>query len=126
MQPLKYIFAGIANTAIGYGVFLALITLLNMNPAYANAIGYGVALIAAFLLNKTFVFSQSTTDQSTIPKFILAFAISFTLNQLALMIIYRWLGVHAEIAQIFAMTSYTIAFYLLNKEFVFNKHRIEQ
>lgn len=126
MQPLKYIFAGIANTAIGYGIFLALITLLNMNPAYANAIAYVVALIVAFLLNKTFVFSQSTTDRSTVPKYILAFAISFTLNQLVLMITYRWLGVHAEIAQIFAMTSYTIAFYLLNKEFVFNKHRIEQ
>ncbi|KZN15803.1 MULTISPECIES: GtrA family protein [Pseudomonas] len=125
MQPLKYIFAGIANTVIGYGVFLILVTLFNMNPAYANAIGYGVALIAAFLFNKTFVFSQSTTDRSTIPKFVLAFAISFTLNQLVLMIVYRWIGVHAEVAQIFAMASYTIAFYLLNKEFVFNKPRTE-
>jgi putative flippase GtrA len=120
MQPLKYIFAGVANTAIGYGVFLALLALFNTNPAYANAIGYGVALIAAFILNKIFVFNQSTTDRSTIPKFILAFAISFAINQLILFIVYRGMGVPAEIAQVFAMSSYTVAFYLFNKEFVFN------
>lgn len=121
MQPLKYIFAGVVNTVIGYGVFLALIILFNTNPAYANAIGYGVALIAAFVLNKIFVFNQSTTDRSTIPKFILAFAISFTINQLVLLIVYQGMGAPAEIAQIFAMVSYTVVFYLLNKEFVFHK-----
>lgn len=121
MQALRYIFAGVANTAIGYGVFLALMILFNTKPAYANAIGYGIALIAAFVLNKVFVFNQSTTDRSTIPKFILAFAISFAINQLVLLIIYQGMGVRPEIAQIFAMVSYTVAFYLLNKEFVFNK-----
>jgi putative flippase GtrA len=124
MQPLKYIFAGVANTAIGYGVFLALVTLLNTNPAYANAVGYGVALIAAFSLNKVFVFNQSVTDRSTIPKFIIAFALSFILNQLVLMVAYRWLEIRVEIAQIFAMVTYTVVFYLLNKEFVFNKKQI--
>jgi len=121
MQALRYIFAGVVNTAIGYGVFLALMILFNTTPAYANAIGYGVALIVAFALNKIFVFNQSTTDRSTIPKFIIAFAISFAINQLVLLIIYRGMGVRPEIAQIFAMVSYTVAFYLLNKEFVFNK-----
>ncbi|SEO62735.1 GtrA family protein [Pseudomonas zeae] len=121
MQALKYIFAGVANTAIGYGVFLLLVTFFDMNPSYANAIGYVIALIAAFVLNKTFVFNQSTTDRSTIPKFIVAFSISFAINQLVLLAGYRWLGIDAEIAQIFAMISYTIAFYLLNKKFVFNK-----
>lgn len=124
MQPLKYIFAGVANTAIGYGVFLALVTLLNTSPAYANAVGYGVALIAAFSLNKVFVFNQSVTDRSTIPKFIIAFALSFILNQLVLMVAYRWLEIRVEIAQIFAMVTYTVVFYLLNKEFVFNKKQI--
>lgn len=122
MQPLKYLFAGIANTAIGYGIFLALVTLFNMNPAYANAIGYGAALIAAFLLNRFFVFRQSKANHKTLLKFILAFAISFALNQLVLMIAHRWLGIRPEIAQIFAMFTYTIIFYFLNKKFVFNKN----
>lgn len=120
MQPLKYILAGVANTAIGYSVFLALIILFNTNPSYANAIGYGIALIAAFILNKVFVFNQSATDRSTIPKFILAFTISFAINQLVLLIVYRGLDVLVEIAQIFAMISYTAVFYLLNKKFVFH------
>jgi putative flippase GtrA len=121
MQPLKFIFAGVANTAIGYGVFLLLVTLLDMNPSYANAIGYVIALIAAFILNKTFVFNQSTTDRSTIPKFIVAFGIAFGINQLVLISGYRLAGLDPKIAQVFAMISYTISFYTLNKKFVFNK-----
>ncbi|MDP9712896.1 UNVERIFIED_ORG: putative flippase GtrA [Pseudomonas fluorescens] len=121
MQPLKFIFAGVANTAIGYGVFLLLVTLLDMNPSYANAIGYVIALIAAFILNKTFVFNQSTTDRSTIPKFIVAFGIAFGINQLVLISGYRLAGLDPKIAQVFAMISYTISFYALNKKFVFNK-----
>ncbi len=120
MQAIKYIFAGVANTAIGYGVFLLLVTLFHMNPSYANAIGYVIALIAAFVLNKTFVFNQSTTDRSTIPKFIIAFSASFAFNQLILLAGYRWIGLDAKIAQIFAMISYTLVFYILNKKFVFN------
>ena len=121
MQPLKFIFAGVANTAIGYGVFLLLVTLLDMNPSYANAIGYVIALIAAFILNKTFVFNQSTTDRSTIPKFIVAFGIAFGINQLMLISGYRLAGLDPKIAQVFAMISYTISFYALNKKFVFYK-----
>ncbi len=122
MQPLKFIFAGVANTAIGYGVFLLLVTLLDMNPSYANAIGYVIALIAAFILNKTFVFNQSTTDRSTIPKFIVAFGIAFGINQLVLISGYRLAGLDPKIAQVFAMISYTVVFYILNKKFVFNRN----
>ncbi|WP_202368670.1 GtrA family protein [Pseudomonas sp. MWU318] len=120
MQALKYLFAGVANTAIGYGVFLLLVTLFNMNPSYANAIGYVIALVAAFMLNKTFVFNQSATDRGTIPKFIIAFSVSFAFNQLTLLAGYRWIGLDAKTAQIFAMISYTLVFYILNKKFVFN------
>ncbi|WP_065257141.1 GtrA family protein [Pseudomonas bananamidigenes] len=122
MQPLKFIFAGVANTAIGYGVFLLLVTLLDMNPSYANTIGYVIALIAAFILNKTFVFNQSTTDRSTIPKFIVAFGIAFGSNQLVLISGYRLAGLDPKIAQVFAMISYTVVFYILNKKFVFNRN----
>ncbi|MFM9383376.1 GtrA family protein [Pseudomonas sp. UV AK001] len=123
MQPLKFIFAGVANTAIGYGVFLLLVTLLDMNPSYANAIGYVIALIAAFILNKTFVFNQSTTDRNTIPKFIVAFGIAFGINQLVLISGYRLAGLDPKIAQVFAMISYTAVFYILNKKFVFSENK---
>lgn len=123
MQPLKFIFAGVANTAIGYGVFLLLVTLLDMNPSYANAIGYVIALIAAFVLNKTFVFNQSITGRSTIPKFIVAFGIAFGINQLVLISSYRLAGLDPKIAQVFAMISYTVVFYILNKKFVFSENK---
>lgn len=124
MQAIKYIFSGLVNTVIGYSVFLTLITLFTIRPEYANAVGYGVALVAAFILNKIFVFDQSKTNRSTIPKFIAAFIAAFSLNQLILFIANRIMGMQAETAQVFAMISYTVSFYFLNKNFVFSSRKL--
>jgi len=126
MQALKYILSGLVNTVIGYSVFLILITLFTIRPEYANAVGYGVALVAAFILNKIFVFDQSTTSRSTIPKFIAAFIAAFSLNQLVLFLLHRTMGMHAEAAQVFAMISYTVSFYFLNKNFVFPSEKLTE
>lgn len=125
MQIVKYILAGLINTTVGYGVFWVLLRYFNISAEYANTAGYGCALIVAFLLNKTFVFNQSTFSQSMIPRFILAFAISFITNQMVLIITYRAIGFQAEIAQIIAMVTYTVVFYFLNKRFVFNEKPIQ-
>jgi putative flippase GtrA len=124
VQAIKYIFSGLVNTVIGYSVFLTLITLFTIRPEYANAVGYGVALVAAFILNKIFVFDQSKTNRSTIPKFIAAFIAAFSLNQLILFIANRIMGMQAETAQVFAMISYTVSFYFLNKNFVFSSRKL--
>jgi len=123
MQFIKYIISGVANTVVGYGVFLILLKLFHISPEYANASGYAIALVVAFILNKVFVFKQSVYNRSTIPRFLVAFIIAFFINQLVLMALYRVIGMSAEIAQIFAMISYTIIFYFLNKKFVFHSLR---
>lgn len=122
MQLIKYIFAGVFNTAVGYGVFWVLLSQFGTPAEYANAVGYGVALIFAFLLNKIFVFNNSTFQQRMIPKFILAFLASFIINQIVLILLHRVIGIRAEIAQFLAMGTYTVIFYLLNKRFVFSEN----
>lgn len=119
MQLFKYIISGIINTAVGYGVFFLLVKITNLSPEYANAAGYAVALIVAFILNKVFVFNKSTFHRNLIPKFAFAFILSFTINQLVLIALYRLIGLSVEISQLCGMASYTLIFYLLNKNFVF-------
>jgi putative flippase GtrA len=98
MQILKYIVVGVLNTLVGYGL----------------------ALSVAFLLNRTYVFKGDVLISRTIPRFLSAFAIAFSINQLVLIFFYRYLDFAAEISQVPAMISYSLVFFALNKYFVFS------
>jgi putative flippase GtrA len=115
----RYIIAGVVNTATGYGIFWALLKSTSLGPEIANSIGYAIALGVAFILNRVFVFEGARIFAAAATRFVIAFAIAFLLNQAVLFILFRLLSVRPEIAQIFAMATYTVTFYLLNKHFVF-------
>ncbi|MNG31690.1 GtrA-like protein [compost metagenome] len=61
-----------------------------------------------------------------IPRFILAFLVSFLINQIVLITLHRALDIRAEIAQLLAMGTYTVIFYMLNKRFVFSEKAIQE
>lgn len=123
-EVLRYGLAGVANTIVGYLAFLFFYRYVHWSPAAANAAGYVFGLGCAYLLNRVFVFSGPLTKpQGHVWRFVLAFAIAFALNQLLLFVLYGAVGLAAEWAQIIAMSLYTIAFYLLNKWYVFPSAR---
>jgi putative flippase GtrA len=119
LQFFRYLIAGGINTAVGYGIFLLLFSVLGMNPQWANAISYGIALLVAFFLNKKFVFHGGALTGDLIARFLLSFILAFALNQVVLVFGYKILTLDARLAQMIAMISYTISFYCLNKFFVF-------
>jgi len=121
MQFLKYLAVGLLNTLVGYGVFYTLVRFLQVIPEVANAIGYILALAVAFVLNKIYVFRGDVVVSKAIPKFLLAFTLAFAINQFILIFFYRFLDFAAEISQVPAMLTYTLAFYALNKHFVFSE-----
>jgi putative flippase GtrA len=120
MQLLKYLVVGLLNTLVGYGIFFILVHFLQVTPEIANAISYILALSLAFMLNKIYVFRDDVVISRAISKFLLAFTLAFSINQLVLIFFYRFLGFTAEISQLPAMLSYTLFFYVLNKHFVFS------
>lgn len=120
----KYIIAGFVNTAVGYSVFFVALRWMNLDPEIANAVGYAVALTIAFFLNRSFVFAGANSAPNSPVRFIVSFAIAFALNQAALFVLIRMFSLPAEIAQIFSMALYTVAFYLLNKHFAFRAYPI--
>lgn len=118
-ELIKYVVAGLINTATGYGVFWVLLRWVGYSPELANTIGYIVALCVAFLLNLFFVFKGATVSSATVLRFFVAFAGAFILNQAVLFVLFRIFSIRPEIAQIFSMSAYTVGFYLLNKYYVF-------
>lgn len=115
----KYTVAGVINTCVGYAVFWIALRWIGFGPAAANTIGYAIALFVSFLLNRFFVFSNSQPFVHAAGRFAVAFCIAFSLNQFVLFILLRMFLLSAEVAQIFAMAAYTLAFYFLSKYFVF-------
>lgn len=114
-EVLRYGIAGLINTAVGYGIFLGILAWTRLSPQQANAIGYGMGLGVAFLLNRYFVFAYAKLSLVAAARFMICFMVAFAINQLVLMLLLRAWLVRSEIAQLFAMASYTLAFYLLNR-----------
>ncbi|WP_103035901.1 GtrA family protein [Castellaniella caeni] len=115
----RYLVAGVINTVVGYAVFLFALRIVGVAPGVANVACYAVALGVAFLLNKHYVFATKSSTLTELWRFLLSFVLAFLLNQLTLAASIDWLHIPAEISQIAAMAVYTVAFYLLNKWFVF-------
>ena len=113
---------GLANTALGFGVIAALDIGLGVNRQLANALGYGAGMVLSFVLNRTFVFRSNDRSRATAPKFVASLLIAFCLNQAVLFAVSHVLG-HSTperlAAQLVAMASYTGAFFLLCRLWVF-------
>ncbi|MCG8345818.1 MAG: GtrA family protein [Chlorobiales bacterium] len=117
-EIIRYLFAGMVNTAAGYGTFLLLLHGMLWGPWYANAGSYAIGLLVAYTLNLQFVFRYSSHSKGAVLKFIVGFAISYALNLVVMHLMLSEVKLRPEFAQLFAMASYTISFYLFNKFFV--------
>ena len=117
---------GLANTALGFGVIAALDIGLGVNRQVANALGYGAGMVLSFVLNRTFVFRSRDRSRATAPTFVASLLIAFCLNQAVLFVVSQVLG-HSTperlAAQLVAMASYTVAFFLLCRLWVFRGAR---
>ena len=110
----KYAISGIVNTAAGYATFLIVYYIFAFNILVANAIGY-----AAFAMNHYYVFKHKDRERGAILRFIPGFIIAFLINQVVLWVANVIFGLAAAVAQIVAMISYTLCFYLINRYYVF-------
>ncbi|WP_027157937.1 GtrA family protein [Methylobacter luteus] len=79
---------------------------------------YGAGLGAAFALNRLFVFKGALFSLGAFVRFSIGFVSAFSLNQAMLLYLVSVLDIRPEIAQVFAMSTYTVFFYLINKYFV--------
>lgn len=117
---LRFVLAGLANTALGYAVFMALHQGLGVAPGWANAWSYAAGLLQALLLNRWFVFQQARLSAAAVLRFGVGFGLCFGLNQAVLHALLG-LGWPAALAQLVAMASYTLSFFVLNRAWVWKR-----
>ena len=56
LRPLTFALVGLANTAVDFGVFLALTRLLGVAPLLASAVGFLVGSVHSYLANGLLTF----------------------------------------------------------------------
>lgn len=122
-QALRFGAVGMVNTAVGLGtIWLAMA--LGAAPLPANALGYGLGLCVSFVLNRSWTFrraggARAGAGLGEAGRFLAAFAIAWSLNLAVLWTLLRVTEVSPYLLQIAAMATYTLAFFLLCRTWVF-------
>jgi putative flippase GtrA len=116
---VRYALVGFANTAAGFGCILLFQYGLGMPPVASNGAGFAFGLSLSYFLNRRFAFKSDRTHAIAVPAFLVSAALSFVLNLVVLQFALSVVNLSKLYAQVFAVASYTLCFYLLNRYVVF-------
>lgn len=118
----RYGAVGLLNTGVSLSIIMVLDRAFGASPAMANAAGFAVGIMCNFVLSRRFVFRSSSATRTTAPKYLVAVAAGFCLNQIALAEVRALLGdgtLNHLIAQVCGMASYTLSVFTLCRFWVF-------
>lgn len=114
---LFYLFIGVLNTLVGFGIIFTLMYLGN-DPTISNLIGYICGIIFSYFMNKSFTFKSKNKSKLEFIRFIIAMLISYFLNLLTLKLALNS-SVNPYISQIIAGFIYTVSGFLISRFWVF-------
>lgn len=118
-KAFRFLLTGLANSAVGWAVIFGGLW-AGMSGLAANAAGYGVGLLLSFTLNRRFVFGVTgAVSGREVARFLAAFGIAYVINVGVLMAAQKVLGANNPLAQLPALASYIVIFFLLSQRFVF-------
>ena len=116
---VRFALVGLANTLVGYTVILLLHYGLGISPVLANTGGYLIGFLLSYGLNRSFTFVSKRPHVQALTRFGLAAACCFVLNLMVLEFSVSVIALPIVFAQALAVGSYTVAFYLSSRFFVF-------
>lgn len=118
----RFAIVGLANTAVGFGVIMALQFGLRVPPHLANTGGYAVGFVVSFTLNRQFTFADRGRPGPAAARFAIAALAAFALNQVVLSMATGRVGHGGSApvaAQAVAAISYTLSLFVLCRLWVF-------
>jgi len=119
---LRYNLVGIANTIIGFGIIILLMS-VGVDALKSNAIGYGIGAVLSYFLNSKYTFNDREHKSRKIVMFFLVLAVAYGLNYIVLQ---RLLPLtNPYLAQVLSAIVYTASAFLLMKFFVFSTKTTE-
>jgi putative flippase GtrA len=114
----RYAASGVLNSIIGLGT-ISVLTIAGAPPIVANVLGYGLSLTVAFLSARRFVFRSEGRFSAEALRYLISFAICYSLNVVALYVALAHFRLRPLISQGIAVLTYVVAMYLLSRVFVF-------
>lgn len=117
----RFLVVGAGNTLAGLLVIFAMKALFGAGDIAANAIGYLVGLSLGFTLNRIWTFRHRGVIVPAVLRFVVAFLVAYAINLAVVMTLIDDLGINSFVAQALGVPPYTVAFFLLNKLFVFRQ-----
>jgi len=115
---LRFITVGIVNTVVGLVTVLAASEWLGATAFIANGAGLLAGFVLGYQLNRLWTFRSSRAVSITAPRYLLAFALSYSIN-LAILAFGLSAGLHQVVAQAAALAAYSLAFFFLCRVIVF-------
>ena len=115
----RFLVVGFLNTFLGYGLFIIFLRVFLLSAAIANFLSYFLIIILSFSVYRKTVFRSSKKSNTSKPFYLMSFLLAFSLNQTVLYFFSIKTALPPEVYQVFAMTTYTLVFFYLNKKFVF-------
>lgn len=120
-----FLLTGFANSAAGWAIIIGCLA-VGMSGLTANLAGYGVGLVLSFTLNRRWVFGvRGVISGHELIRFLSAFLVAYGANVAVLLYAQSILGASSILAQLPAIATYVLIFFLLSKRFVF-KPAVEQ
>ncbi|TAJ71611.1 MAG: GtrA family protein [Phenylobacterium sp.] len=119
---IRFGIVGVLNTIVGYSVIAGLDLGLGVDSHLANAVGYVVGIVFSYFLQRSFVFASQRGHRQTVVSYAIAAGLAFLINQGVLAVALRVIGDlewQRALAQLVAMASYSIAFFILMRLWVF-------
>jgi len=111
-QFARFLFVGLINTGVGYGIYLLLLRWIGYELAYAAA--YVVGIVVAYVLNSLFVF-RSRLGLRTALRYPLVYLAQYLFGAALLYGMVNWLGFDRRWAALIALFLSVPISFLLNR-----------
>lgn len=113
---VRFLSSGAVNTLLGFAVIFALMA-AGVHPLGANIAGYAAGFFLGFLLSRSFVFRSNGRFVVQSLRYLMSFALCFSLNLLVLQICLQYMAV--ILAQVLASAVYTFSMFFLTRLWVY-------
>lgn len=117
-QLIRYGIVGVAQNAVGYGIYL-FFTWLGADPKLVVGISYPLAMLVSFLGNKKYTFGHKGGTAGAGGRFLLAHACSYAINLGMLAICVDRFGYPHQLVQLAAIFVCAAFLFLALKFYVF-------
>ncbi len=119
VKLIRYIVVGVIGTAIHFGVLIALVERLGVEPVTASTIGFIITLVVSYMLNHRWTFRTDRGHLSAMPRYILVSVSGLLLNSGIMFVTVHILGLWYILGQSLVVVVVPLTNFLFNYHWSF-------